>query len=407
MVMKKITSLQLHLNYPAEQVVETKCLEDVGCGIYPCYFMKLKDKLKVSTSVTALIFDSKIFELNPTFNPPDFLKQTSKQNSLHKKLSLITPTILKRVVKYFDLRLLSDNLHKDKFWYESWETIDKRVKKLRPFEKVTPRDTTIKFKPDFTIRDKEIIINKTVNYLQKFVQSVEREFPDYEHIIMTGGKDSQLINLIPKLNSEKWHIFSAEPNYTLVKKWIEKNDVTVNKIFKHNNQNEESFEDFKKKILCSDLYADLRHMRWIPTLKRIAKEFDYKCIFWSGTAADAIYSFHKDFHNKFKEEYFKVHMIRVGTFQGNYHQICKNFVGCPTLSPYHSKEIWEELYQHLDPSIITKDTDLRKEIGEKLFGRPVKWSEQNPSPEPYSYSFHFDSYKFYVEYIKKGLTKNV
>ena len=400
-VLEKITSLQLHLNYRAEQVVETKCLEDIGCGIYPCYYCKHKDKLKVSTSVTSLIFDSKVFKPNPNFKSPDFLKQKSKQ-----KLSSKTLRILKRVVNPFYLRLFPDNLPAEKSWYEMWETIDKRVKKLRPFERVTPSHIVIKFEPDFATQDKESVVIKTAYYLQKFVHSVEKDFPDYNHIIMTGGKDSQLISLIPKLDSEKWHIFSAEPNYTLVKRWIKENAVNIKKMFKHDNQNEESFEDFKKKIICGDLYADPRHIRWMPTLKKIGEEFGYKCIFWTGTAADAIYCFHKDFHSKSKEEYFKVHITRVGTFQGNYHQVFKNFVGCALLSPYHSKEIWEELYQHLDSSIITKDTDLRNDIGEKLFGKPVKWLDQNPGPEPYTYNFHFDSYKFYVEYIEKGLTKS-
>ena len=397
---EKITSLQLHLHYPAGEVVETRCLEDVGCGIYPCYYLRYKDKIKVSTSVTSLIFDSQEIQLNPDFKPPDFIKQRSKQN-----LASNTSDLFKKLVKHFTLGLFPDHLRTENGWYEMWETIDKRVKKLRPFEKITPGYTTVTFKPDFTIYDKKIIVTRTVNHMQKFVYNVEKDFPDYDHIVMTGGNDSQLISLISKLNDEKWHIFSAEPNYTLVKEFIEENDINVNKIFRHDNQNEETIEDFTRKVICGDMYSNPQDLRWLPSLKKIAEEFNHNCVFWTGTAADAIYSFHKEFHNNSKEDYFKVHMSRVSTWQGNSIQTSKNFVGCPFLSPYHSKEIWEELYQHLDPSIITKDTDLRKEIGERLFGKPVKWPDKNPGPAAYIYNFEIDLYEVYLRYIKNGLLK--
>jgi len=394
MKMQKISSLELHLKFPAEQIIETKCLEDVGCGIYPCYYLKCKDILKVSTSVTSLIFDSNAFKINPHFRPPNFLKEKDSSEMLRR---------LKKLVKYSSLGYFHINSHTEKSWYETWETIDKRVSKLKPFERVTLDNSIITFNPDCAIHDKEVIVNKTVYHLKNFVQNVEEKYPDYNQIILTGGKDSQLINLIPKLNNKKWSLFSAEPNYSLVKRWVKENGVKVDKIFTDNNQNKENIDVFKKKIVCGDLYSNPRHIRWMPTIKKIADKFNQKCIFWGGTAADAIYSFHRDFHCISKEDYFKIHIRRVSSWQGNYHQVFKNFVRCPLLSPYHSKEIWEDLYQHLDQSIITKDTDLRNEIGEELFNKPIKWLNQNPGPKIYNYTFDIDLYNIYVEYIQEHI----
>ena len=275
MVMQRITSLDMHLKFPPGKVVETKCLEDVGCGMYPCYYLRQNNKLKVSTSVVALILNSGSFEPNPNFKPPNFLSYQFVLKNLIRSLMTKTSAIFKKSIKNFLLpRRLVSNSSEKKLWYESWETIDKRIKKLKPFEKITPTTSTITFKPDFTINDKKEIIDKTVYYLQKFINETEIKYPNYCHIVLTGGKDSQLINLVPKLNPERWYIFSAEPNYTLVKHWVKENGIKVAGIFKHNNKNEETIDDFRKKIICSDLYSDPRHIRWLPTLKRISKKFD-------------------------------------------------------------------------------------------------------------------------------------
>lgn len=389
MIYTRISSLDLYLHFPVEEVLETQCLEDVGCGVYPCYYMKCGDVLKVSTSVTSLIFDSKAFNLNPNFNPPDFLKP----------------------------EYISKN---GKSWYETRDTIDKKIRKLRPFEKVTIEKTMFfsfykksnTFKPDFTIRDKDYIVDKTVYFLQNFIHDIEKKFPQHSHIIFTGGKDSQIICLVPKLNKEKWHIFSAEPNFPLVREWLKENNIHVNTLFTHNNINEESVEDFKKKVICGDLYTDPRHNKWLPTVKKIAEKFNYKCIFWSGTQTMPPAHFyiggrHGRNFKRHPLKFFNDHFNMTSPWQGNTHQIFKNFIGCLLISPYHSREIWEELYQHYNPSAVKEGMDLRFEIGERLFGKPVKWVKENPAPEPYKYSFYFDPYKIYIEYIKENIAKIV
>jgi len=397
--MRCLTSLELYLNYPAEKVIETKGIEDTTAGMYPCYYARQHGKIKVSTSVTSLIFELGDFELNPSFRPPNWLEKTS----FEKVASLKPPNLLKKMPFLEKIRnaVLPFKIAGKRNWYETWETIDKRISKLKPFEKITPQGSAFTFKPDFTLKDKEILIEKTVRYLKKFVNDVEGQFPNYDHIVMTGGKDSQLINLIPKLNEQRWHIFSAEPNFSLVKKWVKENNVPVNEIFTHDNKNEENLKDLKRKIICSDLYSNPEGIKWLPTLKKISEKFGGNCIFWGGGGADDIYSKHDSLCAQSKEEYFKKRFSGVFCWYGNYHQSFKNFVGSPLLSVYYSKGIWENAYRHYTPTIIEKDMDLRDEIGKRLAGREIKWLNENPTPKEYKYSFRIGTYNFYKKYIEK------
>jgi len=386
--MQKITSLEIYLKFKPENIVETESLEDVGCGIYPCYYIKCENKLKVSTSVISLIIDSGTFEINHNFKPPDFLKE-----------------YLSEVRLYFRSIPILNKLFKLP-WYSTWETIDKRIKKLKSFEKVTLTDTQILFNPDFTINNEELIINRSAYYIKKFINDIERIFPDYSHIVLTGGKDSQIINLVPKLNSKNWYIFSAQPNYPLVKRWVGKNGINVNRIFTHDGRNEESSEDFKKKVICGDLYADPRQIKWMPTIKKITGEFNDKCIFWGGTMSSPAHFYtgkHRGCIEKDKTTFFNNHFEKTASWLGNYHQVFKNFTRSPYLSPYHSPEIWSELYQHFDPAVITKNADLRMKIGDRLFEKPVWWLSENPGPKPYTYNFYINCYEMYLKYINEML----
>lgn len=385
--------MELHLDFPAGQIVKTKCAEDVGCGVYPCYYRINGDYIEVSTSVISLILHSGEFVYNGAFKPPDFLK----------------PPVLKKLFSSFLFRINKINrllslgiFQVNKCWYESSHTIDKRVKKLRPFETVNLDSNKVFFKPDYTYKS-EKLVEKSVYYLKKFINDIEKKYPEAEHIILTGGKDSILIAMVPKINKNKWHIFSADPNYALVKKCLAQNKVEMNRLFRHDNRNEESREDIERKIRCGDLYSDIRHIRWLPRLREIGLEFAKKCIFWTGTTADTIYSFKEEFSNHFSKNYFTIHKTRACSWQGNYHQTFKNFVDCPLLSPYHSGEIWQEVYLHFDPAKIKRDTDLRDQIGEKLHGRPLTWPPDNPGPTPYSYDTYINTYEYYLNFIKETI----
>jgi len=417
--MKALNSHDLYIDFPAGKVVEIDVLEDVGCGIYPCYYYKQNKKLYASTSVTELIRNLGDFRNDLKFSPTDFYnnppiiekKQRFKnifenldsQTFIKRKSKTAIYVFLKKMSKWISFDLISYLFGiyyiKQPAWYDSYRTIDKRIKKLKPFEKRTTHSTYNNFKPNYSITKKEIILKKTAELIAEYVQTIEQKYPDYHHVILTAGKDSQLIWLAPKLNSKSWSCFSAEPNAKWVKKWLGLNNIAPAFFFDHSNLNDETLADFKKKILCSDLYSDLSHIRWMPRMIEIAEKFNNKCVFWGGTAADAIYKHYPEFHES-KNTFFELHMNRVACFQGNYHQVFKNYTGLAYLSPYHSEDIWKSLYQEFDPLFIKQYDDVRKELGDLLSQRKIIWLDENPSPSAYEYQFQINPIDFYLDTVK-------
>jgi hypothetical protein len=288
-------------------------------------------------------------------------------------------------------------------WYDTWETIDRRVTKLKAFEAVTLSGAARLLQPDYSIRDQQIIVDRSVQHIQAYINRVEAAFPGFDHVVLVGGKDSQLILLAPKLNPDRWHMFSAEPNYTLNVRWVERNGVRVNRVFSHDNRNEESLDDLVEKIICGDLYSDPSHIRWLPTMRKIADGLEHRCLFWGGTMSSPGHFYdgqHYGHVGADRDAFFRSHFHRTAAWQGNYHQAFKNFVGRPYLSPFHSFEIWQDLFRHIDPAAIPP-TDLRRPIGESLFGRPVWWIEENPAPGKYDYAWKVDGYRLYVEHLRR------
>ena len=62
------------------------------------------------------------------------------------------------------------------------------------------------------IDSKEIIINKAAKLISNYINDIEKAYPNHHHVILTGGMDSQLIWLAPKLDKAKWSCFTSEPN---------------------------------------------------------------------------------------------------------------------------------------------------------------------------------------------------
>lgn len=396
-IREKITSLDIHLDYPTGTVIQTKCLEDVACGIYPCFYYKNGDEIYASQSVIALICSLGNLDLNKKFRPYDYIISDPINMTLYER------------IRQFPLRVM-DKFSRGIVWqnreyYPKWYTIDNRINRLRSFEKVEPNSQKINFKPDYTIRNTQDIVTAGAYHIQKFMNTIEKKYPDHKHIVSVGGKDSQIMLLTEKINPENWYVFSAEPNYPLVKEWIKNNDIFVKEIFGHPNTfEEENIEVFKAKNICSDLYVGYRHFRWKPAMRRISERFNQKCIFWSGTSGGAIFSHYPPFHYS-RKRFFKAHQIRSAFYQGTAHNATKNFLGCSRLSPYHSEEIWRELIQHIDPKIFKRGMDLRPAIGEKLLGRPVKWQDRNPGPKGCSVKYDIDLLETYIQYIQSKLAK--
>jgi hypothetical protein len=147
-------------------------------------------------------------------------------------------------------------------------------------------------------------------------------------------------------------------------------------------------------------------MRWLPALKRIARRFSSQCFFWAGSAADALHvgrSFHRRYRGKHTRGYFDIHLTRVPCLVGNYHQVVKNFTGCPLLCPYLTAEIWRDVYAHHGPAVIPAGVDVRPRIGERLAGRRVRWADRSPGPRPYRYTVAFNARQIYLRHLHAGL----
>lgn len=358
----RLTSLELYLNYPAKSVVSVTTLEDVACGIYPCYYLIQDDYLLVSSSAISLIKYSQDFVFNPHFCP-DLLKHN---------------------------------------FYDQRNTIDKRITKLSPFEIRTASGSNNNFKPTRRIKDPAHFKDSSVQHFSNFILQIEKQFPEYEHIVLTGGKDSLLIHLGPKLNPEKWHIFSSEPNTKIVQKFFEQNQLQVNRFFGHDNIDDEDLLFVMQKVIDTDCTVNPAHYRWMKALQNIASEFKGKCIFWTGSIGDALNSYNTAYAELNYQQYFAKLAGRASQWQGMYHQLCFNLVGAPLLSIYHSAEIWQELYQHFDPA-LTYQQDHRMQLGEMLAAKPIIWPEENPGPKPWVLSNDILNLllPFYTNYIQK------
>lgn len=394
-----INSLELYLNYPAGEVVEVNKLIDVGGSIYPSYYYSTGESLRVSTSVTELIADLGDIEWNDDFEAPNYLGRSGKGTVAEQILSVLPKSVesmvpqevahLLRMTPFFPITHSTDGQ----------ELIDNRINRLDPLSQATIDGEERNFSPTYSLTDKDEFVKKSSEYIQKFVNEVERRFPRHEHIILMGGKDSQIISLVPKV-LDSWHVFSAYPNYPLVENFLKKNKIDVKNLFTHDNVNDESMMDLRKKVICSDLRGDPRHIRWRPKLAEIVDQLDGNCIFWAGTAADAIYAYHPSFHGLNAQRFFKKQFSGIANWQGTTHQTTKNYTGAPMISPYHSEMIWENVYQHYDPSMIKKGMDLRDSLGKELAGRQIHWMSKNPNPDPYDYPSSYDLQSMYTEYAE-------
>lgn len=376
----------------AEDVVFADGCADESAGIYPCYYYRRDAGLYLSTSVVRLIQHKGVFRLNRKFKPAPW--RLSEKDG-HKGCVWLD-------------RLLGCFAERDRVvcdWYHTRETIDAEIFKMRPFESVTFDANTAAPIPGGDFVGNGAFIEKTAFYISTFINGIENEFPDYNHVVLTGGKDSQLILLAPKVHDSRWNVFSSEPNAPLVKRWVSDNGILINRIYEHDGKNEETGADLSAKIVAGDLYSNPRHMRWLPTLKRIGAELGGKCFFWAGTLGDTLMAFHKSYHRGTLNDFYAMQFARGASWQGNAHQVHKNFTGFACLSPYHSKEIWDNVFFRYDYESLSAGSDLRGKVGEALAGRTIIWPDSNPSPPLYAYEKDVDLYRHYVRCVRAALSQ--
>ena len=291
--------------------------------LYPMYNLEEKGVNVVSTSVYALIQYKKKFVRNPRFQTTNFYRPT-------------------------------------------YQTIDAEIQRVRTTHRRSSMELT----------DPDEITELGVKLIQDYITEMENKYPGWVHILCMGGKDSQNIALASR--KERWVILSGEPNAPLNKKFVEKNELLIEKFISADN--ETKFDTLNSEITASDCAYDTAHFRWVAKIQEIVDEFDGKAILWMGTSGDGCFSKN---HNHFDKDYYAVHDLHVGMAMGILHQMFKNLLNIPVVSPYQSPKFLDELFYRFDPYFVDKSGDVREKMGELLLGRPVKYPEKNPEPLPW------------------------
>lgn len=385
MFVESISNTDMHLNYDAGRIIKTKEVVDLNGGMNPIYYIKKDRYVEASSSAYRLIKENGGLKRNYDFDPPNWCSEAKEISFLRYPMKLLR----KDRTKY---------KKNQKKWYPCWQTIDERVFKVRPHERVTLEGNEVRFRPTNEISCKNRIAEEAANRIVNFVDRIEKNFPKAEHVVLTGGKDSQIIHTVPKNDKNRWHYLTSEPNYEEIKKWVKNNNIDVNKSYKVDCVNRESASLLRKKVIASDLYSSIRHIRWIDDLKRISSNRSKKTIYWVGTEGDTFFSYNREYKKGSREEFWRMQNIRAPSWQGNFHQTVFNTTNSPVVSPYHSKEMWNFL-PRFDPKSIKKGDDIRDKIARNI-NENVFIKSLNESPSPYTYESGLNTKCIYLDEIK-------
>lgn len=402
----ELTSLSLHIDYPAGAVISVDEFVDETAGILPAYYYRAGDSVTVSTSVLSLIDELGDFQPDQTFieTARPLNREASAGGISIRDVAKRLPRPVIEAVRPLGEPILNKLglLSTDGLWVSSSRTPDERIRKVAPFGRVTPSRTTQDFDPTYSLTPRDAAAD-IANYVQQFVSRIEKEYPDHHHVVLTGGKDSQLIWLVDKIEPAKWHIASSPPNYSINQEFFERNEIPHGSSFELSEEKRETCEETERKILASDLRSDIRHLRWCPQLREIAERFDQQVIFWSGTVGGALHTYYPHYAGAGRDGFFEAQFTRAANWQSNAHQTVKNYSGCAKLSAYHSPEIWRGVYEQYDPAQIEKGDDYRLEIARELQDAPIEWPSSNPEPAPYSYPGSLDPEELYLSFIREML----
>jgi len=365
-----MNTYDFYLNSKPFEITIVDEIIDNAAGTYPCYYTVKDNQLMISGSVYALI----------------------------KELGNFIQNNRVRIGRYAT----------------SYQTHDTRIMRIQPFEKINCVCGKLIKTNNFTSSnnlDLNDFIDKEAELLTEHVNSIERRYPDAIHIAEVGGKDSQIILLIPKL-SKNWYVFSAFPNYPLVKQFVELNNIDINKFYTHLGDDE--FEDNKfieEKIVALDGLQQLLHLRWGKSHRKLAiQEFGgKKVIFWDGDSGGNLNSPLNI--NRLKKiqrtevEFFRFFWTCSPLHQGATHQYYKQ-LGLTRLDIYSYPQLWKDVFMQYNPINILKK-DIRKQLGDKVFGKSVKWIDENPAPPAWKAQLRYDVRKIYTDCIKRELLKTI
>lgn len=290
--------------------------------LYPCYYYKKDDIYISSTSVFELIKHKKT------------LKRNHKFTTNH-------------------------------FYRPSFSTIDLDIRRY-----------STRTVSSFELNNPKMIMHLGVKLMQEYITEIEKLFPNHINLLLMGGKDSQNI-LLCNRNTE-WAVLSGEPNTNNSIEFIDKNNLKITEFLSGNAETDNTF--FNEEIIYSDCLFGPSHIRWMSQIKKFVEKNDGKVILWMGTNGDGIFAKN---NNHRDNDYFAVQDLHVGTAMGVLHQVYKNFLNIPVLSPYQSPKMIKDLICKFNPYYIEKSGDIRELMGNLLLGKQVYYPNTNPTPPEY------------------------
>lgn len=308
--------------------------------LYPMYVYHDGEAFVAATSVYALIKHKKQFVRNPRFQTTHFYRPT-----------FLTP--------------------------------DSEITRVRTRYRRSTKEVT----------EPEKIIRLGVELMQEYITEIEQAYPGAVHILLMGGKDSE--NIILTHRKERWIVVSGQPNATLNEKFIEENGIDIERFVGPGEETDDRL--LVDEVLGSDCFYDIAHFRYLPLLQDLVHEFDGNAVIWMGTSGDGVFSRNNNHRDR---DYYAVHDLHVGMAMGIYHQVIKNILDLPVVSPFQSPKMLDELFYRFDPYFVDEVGDVRAKMGEMLLGRPVKYPETNPRPAPLSRNRRV-SLPIYVQALKK------
>jgi len=279
--------------------------------------------------------------------------------------------------------------------------------------------------PKFRIRTPEQYASAIVQALRKDIARVEADHPNSTNVILCGGKDSLNLLFLPWKNPVI--VASAAPNYVLVKQFIADHALPYDII----ELKDDDRSLLPQEILVNFCRNNLEHCRWAPSLVQIAQNLGGKLIFWKGQIGDRRMTPHWDDYTDPPEndwvglkrvcsvwggrgEYwarrnlkkwgitqrrtFRAFWDRGAMWQGAHMSIQRQLTGALTLSTYHGKEM-RRVVEQVDFNRAVP-YDIRPLIGELLYGGPVRYPANNPSPPPSTIRRGFSHLQPFLDVLK-------
>lgn len=349
------------------------------------------------------IWCAKSFNGSPSFYP------IYRRNDLYSFSPLAL--ILHKGYLSLNSHVIDDSARDGFLYYSGPETVDTEITRIGG-----------PLKPHFTIRSTHEYIGAICAAMKDDVARVENRYPEYTNIILTGGKDSENLALLPWKNPTI--ILSGPPNYELNVQFAKENRLPYRVLplyeYDYSTKDIEAAENSCRMSLV--------HARWTSRLRLLVEEHNGRVIFWAGQVADAFttpywrtlvipgqdpdawprrlrpYRVRAKLqelwarHGFLQKRFFEALWYRCAMWQGTHMSVVRQATGALMLSAYHGSEM-QKVLANVDLYSTVKE-DIRPQIGESLFGRKVWYPSINPSPPPSVFRADWSSPSEFLNLLK-------